>query len=118
MYTRVYQGSRHDLPEDYHGTAFREEKANAAKEEDVQNPSGGAESVMGIPQKQQEEEMSEEAFRPVEEVKERKEFPKGTENAWQAELLLLTLCALLIESEEPDTRLLALLLLLFLSPNT
>ncbi len=130
MYTRVYQGGKHPLPEDYHGTAFSKEdemiqptskedgapkeEESAAKDEEILSPLP--------PCKDCEEETKEEAcasddghFR---EEAHAQDTAKRGQDGWQGELLLVALCALLIECDEPDSRLLALLLLLLLSGNT
>lgn len=113
MYTRVYQGGKRELPEEYHGTAFQsEEICEEAPEEDVSPIEHTPYEDRGA--------HSPEPERDAGEGRKEEAGKKGDaqEGAWRAELLLLALCALLIESDEPDTRLLAILLLLCLSPNT
>ena len=112
MYTRVYQGKGVPLPEDYHGTAF--EKIEKIEEEPVQEAAAFA-----------EEGRKDSAFFAEEREKElppppreRQEDAQAHDRAWRTDILLLSICALLVESEEVDNRLLALLLLLLLSPNT
>ena len=121
MYTRVYQGREKELPEEYHGTAFTAETGKAHQKES------------GAPITPEERELPK-----VEPMREHTPWQGSSEDThggdernaggdgatdekdartWSAELLLLVLCALLMESESPDTRLLALLLLLLLSPT-
>jgi hypothetical protein len=126
MYTRVYQGGKRPLPEDYHGTAFskEEEMILPTPEEDVVTEENEEILFPFPPCKDCEEEEKEEASASPDECFESEE--KGSpaaeerpcEDAWRGELLLVALCALLVECEEPDSRLLALLLLLLLSGNT
>ena len=107
MYTRVYRGKGQSLPDDYHGTAF-------VKEEEGQGPFEGENEMEATPAFE-----AKIAAPPTkEEVQEEKQREKRKEDGWQAELLLVSLCALLMECEEPDGRLLALLLLLLLSGNS
>lgn len=124
MYTRVYQGGKRPLPEDYHGTAFREEEEEIhpvleekAETEKIEEP-----LYPFPPCKECEEEAGErtcaqnaECFH---EEARAQDAEKTEKDGWQGELLLLALCALLIECEQPDGRLLALLLLLLLSGNS
>ena len=112
MYTRVYQGKGRPLPEEYHGTAFREEQVPPQKELLKEETLG---EEIRIPYA---EEATKEAFTPRHEEAEVTGESLENGHDWQADILLLALCALLVESEGPDNRLLALLLLLLLSPNT
>lgn len=110
MYTRVYQGKGQPLPQDYHGTAFREEeKTPPPSTEEAPTP---VQEEYGREQKGDLHSAScdagQEKTHPKEDVRE----------GWRADILLLAICALLVQCEEADTRLLALLLLLLLSPNT
>ena len=118
MYTRVYRGRGQPLPENYNGTAFvSEEDVAPVILEGDEATSDGKESPAPA------QEAGEESSGAPREGSERKEAHAEGEggkggDAWQTELLLVALCALLIECEEPDGRLLSLLLLLLLSGST
>lgn len=110
MYTRVYQGKGQPLPQDYHGIAFTEEEnATSPPTEEAPFP----------PREEPKEETKEQADdAPCNAKAEKEDATADAGEAWGADILLLAICALLVQNEEADTRLLALLLLLLLSPNT
>lgn len=122
MYTRVYQGKQKELPENYHGTAFSEfpeEVREEVREESAPAPpdamgDAGMAFRGAAPCPDADAPCYGAACETEKKAQEKKE---DGAKAFEAELLLLVICALLMESDAPDTRLLALLLLLLLSPT-
>lgn len=127
MYTRVYQGGKRPVPEDYHGTAFSEEMIPEAPLDE--------ESIEEIPTEKEEcppifedvdqgsqEQTHEPTFSDAKESMPpppcKKECKKREDAAWSTELLLLALAALLVQNDAPDIELILVLLFLLLSPAT
>ena len=112
MYTRGDQGKGCPLPEDYHGTAFEKEEERACEEPLFTEEVSRADPAFFLEKNEPEAPPI-----PCEEREEGACAPPR-DRTWNTDILLLSICALLVESEEVDHRLLALLLLLLLSPNT